>query len=86
MTNMGLPLRGRYLQFLPPNPAMGFGSPFYIKKENRMTITDDLIKNMQSDINDVGFAFEKGQISGDYAIEKIRNLCFFFLKESYDKK
>ena len=51
-----------------------------------MTITDDLIKNMQADINDVGFSFEKGQVSGDYAIDKIRNLCFFFLKESYDKK
>ena len=24
--------------------------------------------------------------SGDYAIEKIRNLCFSFLEESYDRK
>ena len=38
------------------------------------------------DIEDIYHAFDAGKIDEKTATEKIRNICFHFLKVSYDDK
>ena len=45
-----------------------------------------LLSDFRFDVEDICNAHEKGEVDTEEVIVKIRNLCFFFLSESYREK